>query len=52
MSTPGTPRKPDFGARAKTNDVPVMRLIGFLAKEIASQLSVFLGLLEGCAAVS
>jgi hypothetical protein len=52
MRSPGSPRKPDFRARVKTNDVPVMRLIGFQAKEIASQLSVFLGLLEGCAAVS
>ncbi len=35
MSTPGIPLKPDFRARAKTNDVPVARLIGFEAKEIA-----------------
>ena len=27
--------KPDFRTRAKTNDVPVARLIGFEAKEIA-----------------
>ena len=35
MSTPETPLKPDFGTRAKTNDVPVARLIGFEAKEAA-----------------
>jgi len=35
MSTPKTPLKPDFRMRAKTNDVPVARLIGFEAKEIA-----------------
>src|SRR5258708_30440756 len=33
MSTPETPLKPDFRTRAKTNDVPVARLIGFEAKE-------------------
>jgi uncharacterized protein (TIGR00369 family) len=36
MSTPETPLKPDFRTRAKTNDVPVARLIGFEAKEIAN----------------
>jgi uncharacterized protein (TIGR00369 family) len=35
MSTPEIPLKPDFRTRAKTNDVPVARLIGFEAKEIA-----------------
>src|SRR5712664_4965809 len=35
MSTPETPMKPDFRTRAKTNDVPVARLIGFEAKEAA-----------------
>src|SRR5207253_11001996 len=35
MSTPKIPLKPDFRTRAKTNDVPVARLIGFEAKEIA-----------------
>ena len=35
MSTPGIPVKSDFRTRAKTNDVPVARLIGFEAKEIA-----------------
>jgi len=35
MSAPKTPLKPDFRTRAKTNDVPVARLIGFEAKEIA-----------------
>jgi len=34
MSTPKTPLGSDFRARAKTSDVPVMRLIGFQAKEI------------------
>src|SRR5438874_10541734 len=35
MSAPKIPLKPDFRTRAKTNDVPVARLIGFEAKEIA-----------------
>lgn len=35
MSTPEIPLKPDFRTRAKTNDVPVARLIGFEAKDIA-----------------
>ena len=35
MSTPETPLKPDFRARAKMNDVAVARLIGFEAKEAA-----------------
>jgi len=35
MSTPEIPARPDFRTRAKTNDVPVARLIGFEAKEIA-----------------
>ena len=35
MSTPGTPVESDFTTRAKTNVVPVARLIGFQAKEIA-----------------
>lgn len=35
MSAPETPLKADFRARAKANDVPVARLIGFEAKEIA-----------------
>ena len=35
MSTPESTLKRDFRTRAKTNDVPVMRLIGFQAKEIA-----------------
>jgi len=34
MSTPETPLRADFRARAKANDVPVMRLIGFQAKAI------------------
>jgi hypothetical protein len=34
MSTPGIPVESDFRTRAKTNDVPVARLIGFEAKEI------------------
>ncbi len=36
MSTPEIPLKPDFRTRAKTNDVPVARLIGFEVKEIAN----------------
>jgi hypothetical protein len=35
MSTPGIPVESDFRTRAKTNGVPVARLIGFEAKEIA-----------------
>src|SRR5437879_12763790 len=35
MSTPEIPSRPDFRTRAKTNDVPVARLIGFESKEIA-----------------
>jgi uncharacterized protein (TIGR00369 family) len=34
MSRPGIPVESDFGTRAKTNDVPVARLIGFQAKDI------------------
>jgi uncharacterized protein (TIGR00369 family) len=34
MSTQEIPLQPDFRERAKTNDVPVVRLIGFEAKEI------------------
>ena len=33
--TPNIPGAPDFRARAKTNDVPIARLIGFEAKKIA-----------------
>lgn len=35
MSAPETHLKADFRARAKANDVPVARLIGFEAQEIA-----------------
>src|SRR5215469_2742049 len=35
MSTPELSPKLDFRARAKSSDVPVMRLIGFQTKEIA-----------------
>ena len=35
MNTQSIPPKPDFRTRAKTNDVPVARLIGFEAQEIA-----------------
>jgi uncharacterized protein (TIGR00369 family) len=35
MSTQKVPLKSDFRERAKTNDVPVARLIGFEAKNIA-----------------
>lgn len=34
-STPSIPAAPDFRTRAKTNDVPIARLIGFEAKDIA-----------------
>ena len=35
MSTQEIPLQPDFRERAKANDVPVARLIGFEAKDIA-----------------
>src|SRR5260370_11961264 len=35
MSTQEIPSQADFRERAKTNDVPIARLIGFEAKEIA-----------------
>ena len=35
MSTQGIPLQPDFRERAKTNDMPVARLIGFEAKNVA-----------------
>ena len=34
MSNPEAPPKPDFMTRAKTDGVPVARLIGFEPKEI------------------
>lgn len=36
MSVPDIPVEPDFRRRAKTNDVPIARLIGFEAREIAA----------------
>jgi uncharacterized protein (TIGR00369 family) len=38
--TPETVHQKDFKARAETNDVPVARLIGFEAKEIANGRAV------------
>jgi len=35
MSTQKNPLRPDFRERAKANDVPVARLIGFEASEVA-----------------
>jgi uncharacterized protein (TIGR00369 family) len=35
MTTSEVSSKPDFRTRAKSNDVPIARLIGFEAKEIA-----------------
>jgi acyl-coenzyme A thioesterase PaaI-like protein len=35
MSAQGIPLKSDFRERARVNDIPVVRLIGFEAKEIA-----------------
>jgi uncharacterized protein (TIGR00369 family) len=35
MSTQETPLRPDFRQRAKANDVPVARLIGFETSEVA-----------------
>lgn len=40
MSTPGVPLQSDFRTRAKTNDVPIARLIGFEAKEIVEGRAV------------
>ena len=40
MSTPNIPAEADFRTRAKTNDVPIARLIGFEAKEIAEGRAV------------
>src|ERR1700752_893932 len=36
MSAQGIPLKSDFRERARANDIPVARLIGFEAKEIAN----------------
>ena len=35
MSTQDIPSQPDFRERAKTNDIPIARLIGFEVKDIA-----------------
>src|SRR6266849_984822 len=35
MSAQGIPLKPDFRERARVNDIPVARLIGFEAKDVA-----------------
>ena len=35
MSAQGIPLKSDFRERARVNDIPVARLVGFEAKEIA-----------------
>ena len=40
MSASEKPQKADFRTRAKTNDVPIARLIGFEAKEIAEGRAV------------
>jgi uncharacterized protein (TIGR00369 family) len=40
MSAPEVRPQPDFKSRAKTNDVPVARLIGFEAKEAADGRAV------------
>lgn len=40
MTAPDTSRKPDFRSRARTNDVPIARLIGFEAKEIGDGRAV------------
>lgn len=36
MSVPDNPVESDFRTKAKTNDVPIARLIGFEAKDIAA----------------
>ena len=40
MTAPDTSLKPDFRSRARTNDVPIARLIGFEAKEIGDGRAV------------
>ena len=40
MSTPKIPVESDFKTKAKTNDVPIARLIGFEAKEIGDGRAV------------
>ena len=40
MSVSEKPQKADFRTRAKTNDVPIARLIGFAVKEIAEGRAV------------
>ena len=40
MTAPDTSLKPDFRFRARTNDVPIARLIGFEAKEIGDGRAV------------
>ena len=40
MSASEMPQKADFRTRAKTNNVPIARLIGFEAKEIADGRAV------------
>jgi uncharacterized protein (TIGR00369 family) len=40
MSTPKIPVESDFRTKAKTNDVPIARLLGFEAKEIGDGRAV------------
>ena len=47
MSTQEIPSQPDFRERAKANDVPIARLIGFEAKDIADGRATVL-LAAGC----
>jgi uncharacterized protein (TIGR00369 family) len=42
MSAQGIPLKSDFRERARVNDIPVARLIGFEAKEIANGRATFM----------
>jgi len=42
MSAQGIPLKSDFWERARVNDIPVARLIGFEAKEIADERATVL----------
>ena len=43
MSTQNIPLQPGFRERAKANDVPILRLIGFEAKNVADGRATVVG---------